>query len=110
MSYEGYSINKYSSCWILLDPDGESIGSAKTKRECLGYLAKMFLENEQSVLAEAYQEKMRERGNGYGYMDALDALIYEASNNSKQFIEILRPELKKGFKALKHDEFVLEIL
>lgn len=110
MSFEGYAINKYSSCWILSNPEGEHIGSAKTKRECLRYLAKMFLETDQSVLAEAYQEKMREQGAEYSYLDALNVLIHEASSNSKQFIEMLRPELWKRFNASGKAVFDVEII
>ncbi|MEW5511967.1 hypothetical protein ABGT16_05040 [Pseudomonas asiatica] len=109
MSYEGYAINKHSSCWILFDPQGEPIGSSKTKRECTRYLAKMFLEDEQSILAEAYQEKMREQGQQYSYGDALDALIHATTTDATHFIEVLRPELKKRFQAGEHPVFIVEI-
>lgn len=109
MSYDGYAINKHSSCWILYDPQGEPIGSSKTKRECTRYLAKMFLEDEQSILAEAYQEKMREQGEEYSYSEALDALIQATTTDATHFIEVLRPELKKRYAASCEPVFIVEI-
>jgi len=111
MSYEGHIISKDSSRWILSDPEGEHIGIAKTKRECLGFLAKAFLEDDQCVLADAYQEKMREQGDdNFSYLDALNALIHEASSNSKHFIEVLRPDLWKRFNANGQAVFDVEII
>jgi len=96
VSYDGYYISRHSSCWVLHhpSPDHQPVGG-KTKKECLRHLARFFLQQEQSILAEAYQEKMRAVGESYGYFDAFDALLHEATYNSKKFIETLRPELKK---------------
>ncbi|WP_244657951.1 hypothetical protein ACOK4R_35910 (plasmid) [Pseudomonas fluorescens] len=111
MSYEGYTIAKHSSCWILHHPSPEHqpVGG-KTKKECIKHLAGMLLEQEQSILAEAYQEKMRNKGEDYSYFDALDALIHEASHNSKAFIEGLRPELKKIFADSGAVSFEIEYI
>lgn len=95
MSYDGYHIEKHSSCWVLHHPSPEHVPvSGKTKKACMTHLARLFLQHEQSILAEAYQELMRQKNECYGYCDALDALIHEASFNSKYFIEMLRPQLK----------------
>lgn len=100
MSYEGFYIDKHSSCWILKHSDPQvGMWQGKTKQECLRYLAMHFLQLDQDILAEAYQEKMREQGEDYSRNDSLDALIHEASHSSKNFIEVLRPELKKQFEA-----------
>ena len=98
MSYDGYHIEKHSSCWVLHHPSPEHVPvSGKTKKACMTHLARLFLQHEQSILAEAYQELMRQKNECYGYCDALDALIHEASFNSKHFIEVLRPKLKAAF-------------
>lgn len=111
MSYEGFYIDKHSSCWILKHSNPQvGMWSGKTKRECLRYLARHFLQLDQDILASAYQEKMREQGEGYSRNDALDALIHEASNNSKLFIEVLRPELKKRFEDSGQTTFTVEIV
>lgn len=95
MSYDGYHIEKHSSCWVLHHPSPEHVPvSGKTKKACMTRLARLFLQQEQSILAEAYQELMRQKNESYGYFDALDALVHEASFNSKHFIEVLRPQLK----------------
>lgn len=111
MSYEGFYIDKHSSCWILKHSDPQvGMWSGKTKKECLRYLARHFLQLEQDILSEAYQEKMREQGEDYSRSDSLDALIHEASYNSKKFIEVLRPELKKRFAESGQATFFIEIL
>lgn len=111
MSYEGYYIDKNSSCWILKHPDNQhGLKAGKTKRECQQYLARLFLEFDQDILSEAYQEKMREKGESYSRNDSLDALIHEASVNSKHFIEVLRPELKKRFEEGGRATFTVEIV
>ena len=110
MSYEGFQIDKHSSCWILKHPDlDRGMTSGKTKRECLRYLARYFLEMDQDFLVYGYQEKMREQGECYGHNDALDALLHEALHNSKHFIEVLRPELNKRFDDSGQEKYVIEI-
>ncbi|GGM25606.1 hypothetical protein ACFQDN_22005 [Pseudomonas asuensis] len=110
-SYDGFYIDKHSSSWVLKHPDiSEGLMSAKTKHECLQYLARRLLEIDQSILAEAFQQKMREKGDDYGYFDSLDALLDEASSNSKYFIEVLRPELKQRFEESGECSFEIQIL
>lgn len=110
MSYEGFYIDKHSSCWILHHADlDHGVMQAKTKRECLRYLARYFLEMDQDFLAFGFQEKMREQGECYGHNDALDALLHEAHHNSKHFIEVLRPELNKRFDDSGQEKFYITI-
>lgn len=110
MSYEGYYIDKHSSCWILKHPDPKrGMAQGKTKRECLRILARHFLERDQDFLVYGYQVKMHEQGESYSRNDALDALLHEASNNSKHFIEVLRPELNKRFADSGQETFIVEI-
>jgi hypothetical protein len=111
MSYEGFYIDKHSSCWVLKHSEPDvGVWSGKTKRECLQYLARHFLGIEQDILVDGYQEKMREQGECYSHNDALDALLHEAQYNSKHFIEVLRPELKKRFEASGQATFEVEIV
>jgi len=110
MSYEGFYIDKHSSCWILHHDDYDhGLASGKTKRECFRYLARLLLVRDQDILEEAYQDKMREAGEDYSRHESLDALIHEASHNSKNFIEVLRPELKKRFEASGRSTFTVEV-
>ena len=111
MSYEGFYIDKHSSCWILKHSDPQvGMWQGKTKRECVQYLARHFLQLDQDILAEAYQEKMREQGEDYSRHDSLDALIHKATYNSKNFIEVLRPELKKRFHESGRETFTVEFV
>ena len=106
-----YYIDKHPSCWILHHDDYDhGIASGKTKRECLRHLARLLLERDQEILADAYQEKMREAGEDYSFNDSLDALIHEASHNSKLFIEVLRPDLRQRFEKSGKATFIVEIL
>ncbi|AXH60040.1 hypothetical protein PLA107_032975 (plasmid) [Pseudomonas amygdali pv. lachrymans str. M301315] len=76
----------------------------------MALLARLFLQQEHSILAEAYQELMRQKNECYGYCDALDALIHEATYNSKHFIEVLRPQLKTIAQSSGSAVFEVEYL
>lgn len=109
MSYEGFYIDKHSSCWVLHhDNYDHGVAAGKTKQSCLRYLARLLLERDQDILIEAYQAKMSDTGETYSRHDALDALIHEASMKSKHFIEVMRPELRKHFEGSGAPTYVVE--
>lgn len=56
------------------------------------------------------RRKCVRRGRDCSHNDSLDALIHEASHNSKFFIEVLRPDLRQRFEKSGKATFIVEIL
>lgn len=87
--------NSFQRSWFIFELDSERCRGVESSRKKIEpRLARIIVEDEQDILAPAYQDKMHAKGEQYSYMDALDAVIHEATHNARHFLDVLLPELR----------------